>query len=140
MRNEQVVQAWIDGQKASTGRLSTDGKSLYSYDLKIGERFCVNNSHPVPHRCADEGFYVVWNYRRRGGGVYNSQTTSTHVGLACDALMHDRWHHLVLHPSERSALMSQYQIFHNDFVNSQSMAVLEEWVVRLVEGSQIDVT
>ena len=66
MKNQQVVQLFISGNKARAGRLWTDGNDLFSYDLKIGET-----------RGAQK---VVFNYTR--SGRFFSQTTSTHVRLA----------------------------------------------------------
>ena len=63
MKNNQVIEAFICGRKGRAGRLSTDGQSLYSYDLKIGET-----------RGAQK---VVFNYTSKG--EYHSQTTSKHV-------------------------------------------------------------
>ena len=83
--NEQVVRAWTQGREAKAGRLWTDGESLYSYDLVIGKR--------------KAGECIVFDYTARGGNFY-SQTTSSHVGLACrhasllmyvDAALHARF-------------------------------------------------
>lgn len=62
MRNSDVATAWIQGRKASTQNMSTDGVSLWSYGLKI----------------ADDK--QIFNYTATGS--YYSQTTSCHVGLA----------------------------------------------------------
>ena len=69
MKNESVIESWIDGEQAesSNGALSTDGVDLYSYKLKIGSRRC--------------GLNRVWDYT--ASGMYYSQTTSKHVGMAC---------------------------------------------------------
>ena len=61
--NETVVKAWMSGQSAKAGSLSTDGVGLYSYRLKIGDGDTIFN-------------------HTAGGGSYHSQTTSCHVGLA----------------------------------------------------------
>ena len=37
MRNEQVVQSWVAGKAAAAGNLSTDGVSLWSSSLCIGD-------------------------------------------------------------------------------------------------------
>ena len=66
MTNKQVAQLFISGNAARAGRLWTDGQDLYSYDLKIGETRGIQK--------------VVFNYTAKG--VYQSQTTSTHVRLA----------------------------------------------------------
>ena len=67
MRNDTVVHAFSHGQKAAAGALRTDGRSLWSYDLKIAEK----------PRCA----VVVADFTARGGR-FVSQTTSKHVNLA----------------------------------------------------------
>ena len=66
MRNEKVVESWLAGRPASSGNMRTDGTRLYSYNLMIGER-------------SDEG-NIVFDYT--ASGIYYSQTTSCHVGLA----------------------------------------------------------
>ena len=63
--NEMVVQSWSTGRAASSRNLSTDGVKLYSYRLLIG----------------DNSGGIIYNHTA-GGGSYNSQTTSCHVGLA----------------------------------------------------------
>jgi hypothetical protein len=68
IRNEDVVRAWTRGQKAKAGNLWTDGENLYSYNLVIGKN--------------KGGESIVFDYTSRGGAYY-SNTTSTHVGLAC---------------------------------------------------------
>ena len=67
MRNDTVVRAFSHGQKAAAGALRTDGRSLWSYDLKIAEK--------TP--CA----VVVADFTSPGGR-FVSQTTSKHVNLA----------------------------------------------------------
>lgn len=66
-RNDSVVSAFASGRPARAGALRTDGRSLYSYDLKIAEKTL--------------GGVVVSDYTS-GGGLFVSQTTSRHVGLA----------------------------------------------------------
>jgi len=66
MKNNQVIEAFIYSRKGRSGRLSTDGQSLYSYDLKIGET-----------RGAQK---VVFDYTATG--EYQSATTSRHVNAA----------------------------------------------------------
>lgn len=66
MKNSDVASAWIAGRAASTRNFRTDGKSLWSYGLKI----------------ADE--LQIFNYTA-SGRAFRSQTTSTHVGLARNA-------------------------------------------------------
>lgn len=66
MTNAEVVKAWWWGREAKSGHLSTDGQSLWSYNLKIGGM--------------KEGEKVAYNFRSSGSFV--SVTTSKHVGLA----------------------------------------------------------
>ncbi len=66
MRNEEVIKRWLWGEAAGRGNLTTDGVSLYSYNLKIGSR--------------EDGLNRIWDYT--ASGKYYSQTTSCHVGLA----------------------------------------------------------
>lgn len=67
MRNDAVVSAFSRGQSGHAGALRTDGRCLYSYDLKIAEKTL--------------GGIAVADYTA-GGGRFVSQTTSKHVGLA----------------------------------------------------------
>jgi hypothetical protein len=66
MRNSQVVHHFVAGRRAAAGNLHTDGRSLWSYDLKI--------AHRTP-----EG--VVVGDFTAGGGDFHSMTTSKHVGM-----------------------------------------------------------
>ena len=38
MRNQDVIRSFAWGKRAATGNLHTDGRSLWSYDLKIAQR------------------------------------------------------------------------------------------------------
>jgi hypothetical protein len=69
MRNKDIVLAWIHGRAARTKSFSftTDGKFLRSYNLVIG----YTN---------DLGQVFVLDYTSPDN--FQSQTTSTHVGLA----------------------------------------------------------
>jgi len=66
--NREVVQSFINGRsnRSGTGNLSTNGTSLYSYNLEIARWY--------------GGKPMVFDYTATGG-AYRSQTTSTHVGL-----------------------------------------------------------
>ena len=71
MRNDQVVRLWLYGgmnttARTSNGSLSTRNGRLYSYNLMIGDRM----GHQIR----------IWDYT--SSGIYYSQTTSRHVGLA----------------------------------------------------------
>jgi hypothetical protein len=65
--NKEVVQSFINGRSNRSGNLSTDGTSLYSYNLEIARWY--------------GGKPMVFDYTATGG-AYRSQTTSQHVGLA----------------------------------------------------------
>jgi hypothetical protein len=78
--NSNVIDAWQQGRPAYNHKktLATDGKSLFSYDLKIGF-----NTGSV---C------VVANFMA-GSGHFRSQTTSCHVSMAKRATTRDMvWH------------------------------------------------
>ena len=64
--NKEVVQSFINGRSNRSGNLSTDGTSLYSYNLEIARWY--------------GGKPMVFDYTATGG-AYRSQTTSQHVGL-----------------------------------------------------------
>ena len=68
-RNSDVVEAWVAGKPAKAGNLRTDGVSLWSYRLQIGDT-------------ALSGKKLVHDYTANGSHGYRSQTTSCHVGLA----------------------------------------------------------
>ena len=67
MRNKDVISAFAWGKRAAAANLHTDGRSLWSYDLKIAQR-------------TPEGI-VVGDYTAPGGG-FCSMTTSKHVSMA----------------------------------------------------------
>ena len=81
MKNSDVARAWARGQKTSAPNFKTDGRDLYSYNLRIGYTV-VDEGGP--------GYKVALDFT--AGGRYVSQTTSTHVGLA------KRWADEVLDP------------------------------------------
>ena len=65
MTNESVVKYWIDGKIGHSLNMDTDGNSLFSYQMKIGQ--------------------TLTNGEKQGLNVqkpfFYSQTTSKHVGL-----------------------------------------------------------
>lgn len=67
MRNKDVINAFAWGKRAAAENLQTDGRSLWSYNLKIAQRTA-------------EGI-VVGDFTAPGGDFY-SLTTSKHVGMA----------------------------------------------------------
>lgn len=64
---EKVVNAWKLGLPASSSNFFTDGKFLYSYQLRIGATDRAGNK-------------VVFLYNTQGEKI--SATTSKHVGFA----------------------------------------------------------
>ena len=68
MCNHEVVNNWAQGYEGFTRSLRTDGRNLFSYNLRIG-------------MTGPEGEKIVFDFTS-GGGRFMSQTTSTHVGLA----------------------------------------------------------
>ncbi len=68
--NEQVVEAFLNQRYANAGALTTDGQSLFSYNLRIAEHIQTNG----------DACTIVYDYTARGN-AYRSQTTSSHVGL-----------------------------------------------------------
>ena len=79
LRNELVLDKWKDGKKASshTGALCTNGRDLFSYNLRIGYR-------------SRSGKTILGDFTSPGGD-FHSMTTSCHVGKArgiADHIMH----------------------------------------------------
>ena len=70
MTNEQVIQAWLQGEEAQSNNLKTSGCELFSYDLLIA-RYRWSDNTPI-----------VYNYRSKNGGRFISRTTSKHVTMA----------------------------------------------------------
>jgi|MDTG01.4.fsa_nt_gb hypothetical protein len=68
--NEQVVEAFMNQRPLNAGPLTTDGQSLFSYNLRIAEHVPRNGG-----ACT-----IVYDYTARGN-AYKSQTTSQHVGM-----------------------------------------------------------
>ena len=70
MKNTDIIEAWMSGKKSGQGqwRLHTDGKSLFSYQLRIG-------------RTESDGKKIAFNYTAKGPQFY-STTTSRHCYLA----------------------------------------------------------
>ena len=79
LRNELVLGKWKDGESASShnGALHTNGRDLFSYNLRIGYR-------------SRSGACVLGDFTSPGGN-FASMTTSCHVGKArsfADHVMH----------------------------------------------------
>lgn len=77
-RNDQVANAWANGESARNGRYTfhTDGSNLYSYRLLIGFTSANGNKMLLEHRAPH----------------FVSQTTSCHVGIAA------RYANACIHP------------------------------------------
>lgn len=67
MKNEDVCREWSCGFSGHSQNMSTDGKNLYSYNLKIGYTDSL-------------GRKILYWYRSPKN--YISMTTSIHVGRA----------------------------------------------------------
>ena len=67
MKNEKVVESWIRNEHGHSLNLSTDGKNLFSYSLKIGFT-------------GPDDVKTVYDFTRSGRFI--SMTTSRHVGMA----------------------------------------------------------
>ena len=78
--NEEVVEAFMNQCVSSAGALTTDGQSLYSYNLRIAEYLPNNGGTAI----------IVYDYTSRGG-AYKSQTTSSHVGLVKQRVPRSNW-------------------------------------------------
>tara|TARA_R110002020_G_scaffold127255_1_gene285544 strand:- start:2722 stop:3054 length:333 start_codon:yes stop_codon:yes gene_type:complete len=64
MSNEKVVEAWVKGKKAHSLNMSTDGKNIFSYWLRVGK--------------TSKGKKIGFDYRKCGGW-FVFMTTSKHV-------------------------------------------------------------
>ena len=73
MKNEQVVANWINGIRCNSLHLSTDGNSIFSYDMKIGET-------QEETKGINEGLAMKVGLNVQSPNFY-SNTTSHHVGL-----------------------------------------------------------
>ena len=69
--NEQVVEAFLNQRPLNAGALTTDGQTLFSYNLRIAEHIPDDTGRATT---------LVYDYTARGN-AYKSQTTSGHVGM-----------------------------------------------------------
>ena len=82
MTNEQVIEKWKQGKQGKSLHMSTDGKSLFSYEMKIGETWKIDASKQgrnirdiMKHQLHQKiGLNVQTPF-------FYSQTTSKHVGI-----------------------------------------------------------
>lgn len=84
---ERIIQAWLDGRQITGKNVNfwTDGQSLYSYLLCIGEKDANNNP-------------IIWDYTKKGN--YVSPTTGKHVNVAAGLLCARALDYKVLTPVE----------------------------------------
>ena len=72
MNNQNVVKNWLQGKRGKSQNMDTDGLSLFSYNMKIGQTLTKEKEHDLKIKqvldVTAPNFY--------------SQTTSTHVNLA----------------------------------------------------------
>lgn len=68
MSNQNVIKMWTRGVEANASNMRTDGRELYSYNLKIGYTDKRGNK-------------VVLDYTTKTGN-FKSKTTSNHVSSA----------------------------------------------------------
>lgn len=78
--NEQVVEAFLNQRSLNAGALTTDGQSLFSYNLRIAEYLPSNGGKAI----------IVYDYTSRGN-AYKSQTTSSHVGMIKQRVPRSNW-------------------------------------------------
>ena len=82
-KNKQVITNWLNGESGSNGHsLRTDGKELYSYELRIGTtyEYQLIKGHVSKALFRYTGDPLGINYW--GSDKKLSSTTSTHVNLA----------------------------------------------------------
>lgn len=69
--DDQVIANFMKQQPSKSGKMRTDGQSLWSFDTRIAEHI---------HDGYGQGATIVYDYTY-GGGAYISPTTSNHVRL-----------------------------------------------------------
>lgn len=94
--NEQVVEAFLNQRPLNAGALTTDGQSLFSYNLRIAEHIQQNGG-----ACT-----LVYDYTARGN-AYKSQTTSQHVGMIKQRV--PRRNIVLVETAKASGLISSHQ-------------------------------
>lgn len=69
--NLEVAEAWIRGEPKASGNMHTDGKSIYSYALRVGH---IDPQGKIRIRNA-------WSPRNgnKGGKFYSMTTSSKHM-------------------------------------------------------------
>ena len=83
MSNNDVVVAWRNGHRASSGNMRTDGDKIFSYALCIGEwrpprdKFLLNELVAFNYTAHDK----VGRNGEVVPGIFYSQTTSHHQTL-----------------------------------------------------------
>jgi hypothetical protein len=80
LTNEQVINNFLQQRSGNAGALTTDGQSLFSYNLRIAEYLPNRGGKAV----------IVYDYTAKGG-AYQSQSTSQHVGLIKQRIPRSNW-------------------------------------------------
>ena len=65
---QEVAKAWVCGQRRKAGNFHTDGSTLFSYGLVVGETKGLTK--------------VLYDYTSKGTRGFKSTTTSGHVNAA----------------------------------------------------------
>ncbi|KKN84496.1 hypothetical protein LCGC14_0289580 [marine sediment metagenome] len=78
MTNQQVAQAWANGQAGASAHMHTDGRTIHSYELCIGE---WRNNVPVVFNYTAREQVTVGGHAVPSEGFYRV-TTSGHVRIA----------------------------------------------------------
>ena len=76
-----VIQAFMDQKSAKSKVMKTDGQSLFSFSVRIGEHIANGDGTAST---------LVYDYTY-GGGAYVSQTTSNHVRLTKKLVPRPNW-------------------------------------------------
>jgi len=75
MNNQNVVKNWLQGKKGKSQNMDTDGLSLFSYNMKIGQTLTIEKNDVYSEIKIKQVLDVT-------APNFYSQTTSTHVNLA----------------------------------------------------------
>ena len=76
-----VIETFMQQKTAKSGKMRTDGQSLWSFDTRIAEHISDGDG---------QGATIVYDYTY-GGGHYVSQTTSNHVRLTKKEVPRPNW-------------------------------------------------
>lgn len=76
-----VIETFMQQKTAKSGKMRTDGQSLWSFDTRIAEHISDGDG---------QGATIVYDYTY-GGGHYISPTTSNHVRLTKKQVPRPNW-------------------------------------------------